>query len=185
MPRLFVALDLPEALAGAFAALQEEAPDAPSLSYTDPEGAHVTVKFLGDTPEDDVDEVVDALERAVDDADAGPFPVEVAGLGAFPDGEYIRVVWVGIDEGDEELTRLHEAVERETVALGFDPEEHEFTPHVTLARMSDGRGKGDVQRFLRETDPELGRFEATELRLKASELDRDGPTYRTVARFPL
>ena len=185
MPRLFVALDLPDELADAFAALEEDAPDAPSLNYTDPEQAHVTVKFLGDTPEDDLDDVTDALERAVDDADVGPFTVEVGGLGAFPDEEYIRVVWVGVREGAEGLTRLHEAVERETTALGFDPEEHEFTPHLTVARMNDARGKEDVQRFLRERDPDVGRFEATELRLKGSELTDGGPRYRTVARFDL
>lgn len=185
MPRLFVALDLPDGLADEFATLRADAPDAPSLSFTDPTDAHVTVKFLGDTPEDELDELIDALEHAVDDADAGPFPVEVGGLGAFPNEEYIRVVWIGVREGAGELTRLHEAVERETTALGFEPEEHEFTPHLTVARMSDAREKDAVQRFLREGDPDVGRFEATELRLKASELSSEGATYRTVARLEL
>ncbi|QLG28311.1 RNA 2',3'-cyclic phosphodiesterase [Halorarum halophilum] len=183
MPRLFVALDLPDGLADEFAALRDDAPDAPSLSFTDPTDAHVTVKFLGDTPEDELDDLLDALERAVADADVGSFPVEVGGLGAFPSEEYIRVVWTGVREGADELTRLHEAVERETTALGFDPEEHEFTPHLTVARMSDARGKDAVQRFLRGNDPDVGWFEATELRLKASELSSEGPTYRTVAWF--
>ena len=185
MPRLFVAVDLPEALADAFATVQDEAPDAPSLNYTDPTQAHATLKFLGDTPEDDVDEVVDALERAVADADVGPFPVAVGGLGAFPDEEYIRVVWVGVRDGGADLTRLHDAVERETTELGFDPEDHAFTPHLTLARMNDARGKEDVQAFLRERDPDVGRFEATDLRLKASERTEEGPEYRTVSRFEL
>lgn len=190
--RLFVALDLPDALTEEFAALRESAPDAPSLSYTDPRQAHVTVKFLGDTPEDELDEVTEALERAVDSVDVcadandvGAFPVEVGGLGAFPDEEYISVLWTGVREGRTEVTRLHEAIERETTALGFDPEEHEFTPHVTLARMNDARRKDAVQRFLRERDPDVGQFEATELRLKESELTETGPEYRTVVQFSL
>ncbi|WP_313692990.1 RNA 2',3'-cyclic phosphodiesterase [Halorarum halobium] len=185
MPRLFVSLDLPDALAESVAALRDEAPDAPGLSFTDPEQAHATLKFLGDTPDSDVEKVTDALDRAVADADVGPFPVEVGGLGAFPNDEYIRVVWVGVREGASELGRLHEAVERETTALGFEAEEHEFTPHVTLARLSNGREKDAVQRFVRERDPDVGRFEATELCLTESDLTEAGPEYRTVERFPL
>jgi 2'-5' RNA ligase len=109
----------------------------------------------------------------------------VGDFGVFPSPDYISVVWAGVREGGPELTRLHEAVERETTALGFDPADHAFTPHVTLARMDDARGKEAVQRVVREADPTVGGYDVTEVRLTESRLTDDGPVYETVARFPL
>lgn len=183
--RLFVAIDLPDGFAEAVAAVQDRLRDAAGLRFTDPSQAHVTVKFLGDTDEDRLPDVREAVETAVDDAGVGSFRATVSGLGAFPSPDYISVVWAGIDTGADEMRRLHEAVERETTAIGFDPEEHEFTPHATLARMNDARGKEHVQRVLRETDPTIGSFRVEQLRLKESVLTDDGPRYSTVARFAL
>ncbi len=184
MPRLFVSVDLPATLAGEFAAVQQELEDVEALRFTDPAQAHLTVKFLGDVDEDRVDDVVAALERAVDDAGVEPFEAEVGGVGAFPSPEYINVVWVGVGDGADELARLHEAVERETTALGFEPEEHDFTPHLTLARMDDARGKATVQAFLDE-EPVVGRFDVDAIRLTESTLTDDGPVYETVESIPL
>jgi 2'-5' RNA ligase len=185
--RLFVSVDLPDALADPLADLQNEFGDAPGLRFTDPEQAHLTLKFLGEVDADSVPEIEDALEAAVDAAGVEPFDATVGGLGVFPSLEYISVVWVGIreDAGHGELIRLHEAVERETTALGFEPEDHEFTPHVTLARMDDARSKERVQRVVRERDPTLGTMRVAQLRLKQSDLGRDGPTYSTVGRIGL
>ncbi len=183
--RLFVSVDLPPALSDAVAAAQDTLPDADSLRFTDPAQAHVTLTFLGDTEPDRVDAVTDAVERAVADADTGPFSVTVGGLGAFPSHEYISVLWTGVEEGASSLERLHEAVERETTALGFDAAYHDYTPHVTLARMDDARGKAAVRETLREADPTVGTFTAEEVRLKESTLDETGPTYETVASVDL
>lgn len=183
--RLFVAVDLPDALADEFAAVQEPFHDAEGLRVTDPAQAHVTLKFLGDVDDDRLPRVETAVADAVDDAAVDPFAVEVGGLGVFPSLEYVSVLWVGVRDGSEKLTRLHEALEAETTALGFDPESHSFTPHFTLARMDDARGKELVVRRVTETDPTVGRFEASEVRLESSTLTREGPAYETVARFPL
>ncbi|MFB6177518.1 MAG: RNA 2',3'-cyclic phosphodiesterase [Halobaculum sp.] len=183
--RLFVSVDLPDRLAEPFETLQDRFADADGLRFTDPEQAHLTLKFLGDTDPARVDELSAALDRAVESIDVAPFEVAVGGLGVFPSTEYISVLWTGVDAGTAELTELHEAVERETTALGFDPADHEFTPHVTLARMDDARGKELVQRVVRESDPTVGSFTATEIRLTESELTDDGPEYSTVAAFEL
>jgi 2'-5' RNA ligase len=125
MPRLFVSVDLPERLADAVAAVQAPLRDVPSLRFTDPARSHCTLKFLGDVDESRVGDLTDALETAVDAADVSPFEAEVGGLGVFPSTDYISVVWVGVRDGHgaTELTRLAEALERETVALGFDEAE--------------------------------------------------------------
>jgi 2'-5' RNA ligase len=183
--RLFLSVDLPPGLAGAVETLQERFSAAEGLRFTDPTQAHVTLKFLGEVDPDRVDEVETAVSEAVTAADIAPFRATVGGLGAFPSPEYISVVWVGLEEGGEQLTRLHGALEAATTEMGFEPEQHEFTPHVTIARMDDARGKDLVQRRLREDDPTVGSFDVGEVRLTESTLTESGPTYETVARFPL
>ncbi|SEA23140.1 2'-5' RNA ligase [Haloplanus vescus] len=182
--RLFVSVDL-DGLADGVADAQARLPDAESLRFVAPENAHVTLKFLGDTDPDRLDEIQAALMTAVTDADVDPFTATVGGFGVFPSPDYISVVWAGVREGGPELARLHEAIERELTALGFDPADHDFTPHVTLARMSDARGKDAVTRVVRDADPTVGRLDVSELRLTESTLTDDGPSYRTVARIPL
>jgi len=183
--RLFVSVDLPDDLAPAVESVQEDLREASGLDFTDPEQAHLTLTFLGEVDTGRLDAIEDALHGAVEDAAAAPFEATVEGIGAFPSAEYIQVVWLGIGRGSGEMTRLHEAVEARTTALGFEPEDHDFTPHVTLARMNHAGGKGLVQRVLRERHPEVGSMRVEEVRLKESDLGPDGPTYSTVARFPL
>jgi 2'-5' RNA ligase len=182
--RLFVSVDF-DGLADEIAAVQERFADAPGLRLTDPEQTHVTLKFLGDTDADRVAELTDELATAVEESAVDPFALHVTGLGVFPSLDYISVVWVGAGEGSAELTRLHEAIEERTVAMGYDEEDHEFTPHATIARMDHAGGKERVRERVREDDPVVGRRAVEEVRLKESVLGSDGPTYTTVERFPL
>ncbi|GAB3677694.1 RNA 2',3'-cyclic phosphodiesterase [Halopiger thermotolerans] len=183
--RLFVSVDLPDDLAESVADLQNEFADASGLNFTDPEQAHVTLKFLGDVDENRLPALEDELAATVDDAGVDPFEARFGGLGVFPSLEYISVVWFGAETGGEELTRLHEAIEERTTAMGFDPEDHDFTPHVTLARMEHAGGKELVQELVRERDPTIGEMRVDEVRLTESTLTDDGPVYSTVERFPL
>ncbi|WP_254532294.1 RNA 2',3'-cyclic phosphodiesterase [Natrinema gelatinilyticum] len=183
--RLFVSVDLPEDLAGPVADVQDEFADASGLNFTDPEQAHITMKFLGDVDSDRLPAIERELEAAVDDADVEPFTARYGGLGVFPSLEYISVVWLGVEEGGDELTRLHEAIEARTTAMGFDPEGHDFTPHVTLARMDHAGGKQLVQDVVRTRDPTVGKTTVEQVRLTESTLTPDGSVYSTVESFPL
>jgi 2'-5' RNA ligase len=183
--RLFVSVDLPDRLTDAVADLQATFEGASGLRFTDPGRAHLTLKFLGETDPDRVEAVVAALDRSVADAGVDPFAVEYGGLGVFPSREYVSVVWLGVRAGTEQLTRLHEAVESETTALGFDPEDHEFTPHVTLARMDHAGGKELVLDRLEDMDPRVGSHRVESIALTESRLTADGPEYATVERVEL
>ncbi|SDK38220.1 RNA 2',3'-cyclic phosphodiesterase [Natronorubrum texcoconense] len=183
--RLFVSVDLSDDLAESVAELQAEFADASGLNLTDPEQAHLTMKFLGEVDEDRLPSLRGELEDAVDDADVDPFTARFGGLGVFPSLDYISVVWLGVERGGAELTRLHEAIEERTTAMGFEPESHEFTPHVTLARMEHAGGKDRVQELVRERDPTVGEMTVDEIRLTESTLTDAGPVYSTVESFPL
>ena len=183
--RLFVSVDLPDALAGDVRAVQEAFDGADGLNLTNPTNAHVTLKFLGEVDADRLEEVEEAVAAAVDDADVEPFGASFAGLGVFPSLDYISVVWLGVGEGSAEMTALHEAVEERTTALGFDPEGHDFTPHVTLGRLNHAGGKERVQEVVQGENPTVGRMRVEEVRLTKSDLGPNGPEYATVAGFPL
>lgn len=182
--RLFVSVDL-DGLADRVEAVQSLLEDASGLRLTDPTQAHLTLKFLGETPESELSELTAALERAVEESAVAPFEAAFGGLGVFPHLDYISVVWLGVREGCEELTQLHEHVERETTRLGFDPEEHDFTPHVTVGRMEHAGGKSLVQDVVSNRDPDVGTITVEEIRLKESTLTSDGPVYSTLERFEL
>jgi len=181
--RLFASVDC-DGLSDAIAGVREPLSGLSGLRLTDPTQAHVTMTFLGEG-DHDLEAVSAGLETAVEAADIGPFELALEGVGAFPSEEYITVVWLGVGRGSAALSELHRRIEAETTALGYEEERHEFTPHVTLARMENASSKDEVQRFLRETDPDIGSLRVEELRLKESTLTDDGPKYRTVERLPL
>jgi 2'-5' RNA ligase len=182
--RLFVSVDL-DGLADAVADVQAPFEDANGLRLTDPEQAHLTLKFLGDTDESDLPELTDAIEDAVAESGVAPFEASFGGLGVFPHLDYISVVWLGVRDGGDEFTQLHAAIEERATDLGFDPEDHEFTPHVTLARMDHAGSKELVQDVVRDSDPDTGRMTVEAVRLKESALTKEGPEYTTVEQFGL
>jgi len=184
--RLFVSVDL-DGLADQLRAVQRRFDGVEGLRLTDPEQAHVTVQFLGDTDPGRIPDIVTELEAAVGDSDVDPFEARFGGLGVFPSLSYISVVWVGVRDGagDRELTALHEAVEDRTTAMGFDPADHDFTPHATIARMDHGGGKERVQAVVSDEDPDVGRLRVEAIRLTESVPGEDGPDYRTVEPIPL
>ncbi|WP_132059136.1 RNA 2',3'-cyclic phosphodiesterase [Halorussus amylolyticus] len=183
--RLFVSIDLPDEFADDIAQVQDQFADASGLDVTDPEQAHVTLKFLGDVNKGQLPRVKNALRRAVSKAGVEPFEATFEGLGVFPSIGYINVVWLGVGDGGEEMTQLHEAIEREVTRLGFDAEDHDFTPHVTLGRMNHAGGKEIVQDAVENQDPTVGTTDVTEIRLTESVLTDEGPEYETVESFEL
>ena len=131
--RLFLALELAPALLGALesaiAPLRAEVPD---IAWVPPQKRHLTLKFLGDVPEDRVASVV-ALTDAVAHGHR-PFGMQLRGIGAFPNFRRARVVWIGV-EAEPRLELLHHDLEVAGESAGFDIEGRAFRPHITLARV--------------------------------------------------
>jgi 2'-5' RNA ligase len=180
MPRLFVSVDLPPELEPRVRDIQSYLRGTRAdLRFTKPEQAHLTMKFVGDVPEQRLKAVKEAVDEAVEAVE--PFDVKLGGTGVFPSRDYVSVVWVGVCEGVDELTRLHGALEERLVGRGLaDEAEHDYMPHVTLARMNSGRGRTEVLDFVDEhEDVTVGGFEASRLRLKSSVLRDDGSVHTT------
>lgn len=140
--RLFLAVNLPgevrQTLWDATAALR--AASLP-VRWVRPESMHLTVKFLGDVPDDREAAIVAGLEAAV--VGAKPFTLDVGGFGAFPNPGRPQVVWIGVDAMPP-LEILQHRVEREMERLGFPLEGRPFHPHLTLGRVRKNVRPRDV-----------------------------------------
>src|SRR6266850_2474777 len=137
MPRLrtFIAVALNDAIRRRAVALQQQFAQAGSkVKWVEPENLYVTMLFLGEVDAREVLDVCKAV-RAVT-SETAPFAVSVAGVGGFPNLRRPRTLWIGVDEGSEDLIRLHHDVEKELLALGgYRREDREYTPHITLGRV--------------------------------------------------
>ena len=133
--RTFVAVELPPGLRTALAGVPAAAslPRGASVRWTRPENLHLTLRFLGDTQE----EQLAPLSRALDEIAAGSasFEVELGAAGAYPDAQSARILWVGIGDADRKLRRLGNQVEAAVRGLGWKREGRPFEPHLTLARL--------------------------------------------------
>jgi 2'-5' RNA ligase len=175
--RVFVAVFPPpkvqETLLEAARALPTDA-----FRLTAPERVHLTLKFLGEVPPEDLSRASSALERV--GQQGGPFDATVSGFGVFPSARRARILWAGIGQGAEELVSLARAVEDLLEPKGFAREDKPFVPHLTLgrARRPVPFGAGEV------TLPRLG-FSVGALDLVESRQGASGVTYPVLERYPL
>jgi 2'-5' RNA ligase len=183
--RLFIAIEVPDALKQELAAAQRGLQvSGAEASWTRATAMHLTLKFLGEVPETNVSEISDALSDVVKTR-AG-FRINVAGIGAFPDQKNARVVWAGVAGDVEKLAMLQVAVDESMVALGFERDTRSFTPHLTLGRI---RRIPSKDRWLKSLEAinglELPAFQVGDIRLIKSELKPSGAEYLELGRFSL
>jgi 2'-5' RNA ligase len=144
--RTFIAIELDDELKHNLSRLQEglrEHVPPRSIRWVRPQGIHLTLKFLGDTPSHQVDRIQAALERAA--AIIAPFQFTVRRLGCFPNERRPRVVWVGLEEPSGNLAALKQAIEDQVAPLGFPTENRPFRPHLTLGRVQRHADKAAVR----------------------------------------
>ena len=130
--RLFIAAPISEEVRRGVAALIEELRAAGAdYKWTGPENLHVTLAFLGETPETELPNIEKALRAAV--AGQKPFDMVFSGLGAFSSLKNPRIIWIGLSAGADSLIKLARAL----IQSGIKPKEEkrEFSPHLTLGRM--------------------------------------------------
>ncbi len=187
--RAFIAIELPDDVKKGLALLRKELKrdEHRFVKWVDPEGIHLTLKFLGDIPSRRVTEITGAMEAAA--RGFTPFGLEISGLGAFPRLEQVRVIWVGVGGEVDRLKDLHKRIDAELAALGFAREERPFTPHLTLARVrqnaspSERRSLGEIVRASIFEDTYQARVET--ISLMRSQLTPAGAVYTGLSRVRL
>lgn len=151
--RAFIAIRIPSEVKEALRSVQALLDlGSRSINWARPESMHLTLKFLGETDERLIDTLGAGLESAA--SGIGPFKLTVEGVGAFPNKRRPRVIWAGIGESAE-LTELKQRVEDNVIPLGFEPEEREFSPHLTLCRIKTPEDSMLMGSALSEASPPL------------------------------
>jgi 2'-5' RNA ligase len=180
--RAFISADIVpnEALVSMLGELERSRSD---LKIVRPQLLHITLKFLGDTDEAVVDDIHDRMRVACQGI--GPFRIKLQGMGAFPSMSNIRVVWVGMQDGDR-LGDMARKLDVSLKELGFERDKKGFVPHLTVARARSGRNIANVLEILRRNAAtDYGEYIVDRILLKKSVLSPQGPTYSIVREHVL
>jgi 2'-5' RNA ligase len=188
--RLFIALELPPDVLKAIARVQSRLEDVfpeRAIRWTRPQGIHLTLKFLGDAPPEQLDDLNAALAGAA--AGHKAFRLGVEGVGCFPNTQRPRVVWLGVVGDLKPLRALQAGVEEHIAPLGYPSDERGFSPHLTLGRARNNAGRDALSAVgqLVETE-EVGRladWQVTSVSLMRSQLKPGGAVYTQVGEAGL
>ena len=176
--RLFVAIDLPDAVKDQLDALLTP---IPSARWVKRQQMHLTLFFLGET-----DRLAD-IQTALAGIEARPFELTLTGVGRFPKRrkQPPRVLWAGID-AEPALTQLHHQVTTALTDIGFEAEDRPFSPHITLARLKTREPLPEVDAFLSAYRAfHTPAIAITEFVLFSSVLAPQGARYQREAVFAL
>jgi len=180
--RLFTGIDLPAEVVTNLETLLVRLTPAASINWSPPENLHVTTKFIGEWPEDRLDE----LKAALGTLPVRPaIPIAIGKLGFFPNPHSPRVFWAGIHAG-EALAQLARETEDALAPLGISREQRAFSPHLTLARIKmPGKFPALLQAVAQLPSLEFGAFTADRFFLYRSQTAPSGSVYTKLAEFPL
>lgn len=191
--RLFVALELPpEARQAAGEVARELKSSGADVKWVKLEAMHLTLKFLGETPDSRAPEIANALAEAC--AGKAGLDLGLKGCGAFPGGKKPQVVWLGLAGQVGGLKYLAGAIEAKMEYLGFPPERRSFQAHLTLGRLRRGHKRGGqpgastvpLARAIAALQEYQGpAFRADKVVLMKSTLTPAGPLYEPLAEFTL
>ena len=176
--RLFVAIDLPDAIKDQLDTLQTHLPTA---RWVQRQQMHLTLFFLGET-----DRLAD-IQAALAGIETPPFELSLTGVGRFPKRrkQPPRVLWVGID-AEPVLVQLHAQVTTALAKIGFASEDRPFSPHITLARLKTRDPLPEVDAFLGAHSAfRAPAIAITEFILFSSVLTPQGARYEREAVFSL
>lgn len=176
--RLFIALTPPDAVRDELAKLAQP---LPGVNWTRPSQLHVTLRFLGDVPLDQIERMIARLESIR----VEPFILPVEGLGTFPPNRPPRVLWIGVGSGHPRLFQLRQRVDDALLASGIQLDLKTFHPHVTLARPTEIAAPAIAHWLHTHRDFAAPPFRVESFDLYSSELRPSGAVHTLKHSFPL
>ena len=190
--RAFIAIPCQDELKDKILNFQDQIKNFGKIKLVEKENIHLTLKFLGDVDENKIKDIIEILNSISNNKNNKnnnknnkKFEINLCGIGAFPDENYIKILWVGVSSGSEEISSLQQQIDEQLKILNFKKEK-KFHPHFTIARVKflNSRNKGELQRVLKEnSDTDFGEFEVCGFQLMKSELTSSGPIYSVIKFF--
>jgi len=186
--RLFTAIELDDAVregAGAMVAELEKrvgqgAPRA-RVTWVPPDRMHLTVRFIGEVADAVCERILNALREPLP---MKPFTIQFDRLGAFPAKGPLRVLWMGVGQGQDAVVTTESLLSDRLLALGISREDRPFSPHLTLARVREPAGL-KASALFDGLSPPRGVTRVDAITLFQSKLSPKGPTYVVLERTPL
>ena len=149
--------------------------DGAIVNWVRNDNIHLTLKFIGDTPEDDVDQIGHTIKDITGSTQSMQF--KISGTGCFPKKERPRILWLGIDGDLIPLQTLVTKINEELDILGYPKEEKNYIPHLTLARIKyPQKHTPDISSFL-DTVYEPIQLQINKIHFMRSELFFKGSVY--------
>jgi 2'-5' RNA ligase len=153
------------------------------VKWESAEKFHITMKFLGDVFEN---VLAEATKKLTDELRSNKsFTVTYRGLGCFPNLKDPRVVWIGCENPDGELSKIKDRIEAVTIPYGYPSERREFSPHITLGRVKGHRGVKDMIDKLKGTQFTTEPTICDEILVMKSDLRPTGSVYTILNRIKL
>jgi RNA 2',3'-cyclic 3'-phosphodiesterase len=188
--RAFLALLLSEEVRVAIGAeIARLRPLGRAVAWVPETNLHVTLKFLGEQPDDKLAAAAGALAPPL--AECAPFAMTLHGLGGFPGMERPRILWVGIADGALAAREIETRVEAALEPLGFSREARPWHPHVTIGRVFDERrwrqeaGLALRQAVAAMARQSFGETAVTRVVLMRSDLSPRGARYSELASIEI
>jgi 2'-5' RNA ligase len=183
--RIFISVELPDEVKKNVTELVNELKTTVAgAKWIKPENLHITLKFLGWVEDRKLDNLIELSAKSA--AGAGSFKARFEGLGTFPEGKTPRVIWVGTVEGGDELCKLAKNLEETLSKAGFRGEEREFKPHLTIGRVKDKKGIGNLMEKIGSTkNAKFGEAFVDNIYIMKSTLTPSGPIYDVISVIKL
>ena len=178
--RSFIAIELPPEIKNSLADLQNQLKaQQADVKWVEPCNIHLTLKFLGEIDDKKIKEVTQILEDTTKDKNT--FYIRISSMGAFPKINFPRVIWVGIDKGEEEVKQIAKSLEQNLAKIGLPLEDRPFSSHITIGRIRSGLNRERLVKGLNALETNFGKefaeFRVTRIILFKSTLTPQGPVY--------
>lgn len=180
--RAFIAIDIPVSQK-VTEIINELKKTQINAKIVETENMHLTLKFLGDTDEN----LIDDIEKIIEDTikDIMPFEIILKNIGVFPNQNYIKVMWIGV-ENIEVLKNIAETLDLKLCKHGFEKEKRSFSVHLTIARIKSAKNKEKIIQLINKyQDFEFQKIKVNKIILKKSILTPNGPIYSNLKEVKL
>ena len=181
--RTFIAIELDSAIQETIRHIEELLKKTGiDAKWVKPNDIHLTLKFLGDTPIDKIEPIVQIIQTTAQTSQI--FSIELTQLGAYPQIEKPRVIWIGVNRGRDETKKIVLLLKEELEKIGFVKEKRDFDPHVTIGRLRSAQNHFALFKAIKEfqINPTITQ-EVTHITFLKSTLTPQGPIYETLQKI--
>ena len=180
--RLFTGIAIPDDVIANLSPLVDRLRPTAHIRWSPVYNFHITTKFIGEWPEERLQQIVDALRPL---GSRSAIPISISGVGWFPNPHSPRILWAGVKAG-EALAQLARETDDALHVLGIEREKKKFSPHLTLARIRDTAVPLAPlrQAIAQLTSVDFGEFTAEQFYLYLSKPGPSGSIYTQLAEIP-